>query len=134
MIQERMRLRLFKKLITYGILILYVLTPMLDSMVCAGCMDDKPFQCETTSGHLLQAAPNDDVISAPHDGAQSPPPVSDEHAAKSFCSICANFLTGVEVFSPNVHTAIAPWDGPCAVPALSELHYSIDKPPQNLLG
>ena len=127
-----MGLRFFRYCVTSAVLLLYVLTPLLDSMVCAGCMDDKPFQCETTIGCLQ--APKDEVVYTAHDGAQSPPPVSDEHAAKSFCSICANFLTGVEVFSPNVHTAIAPWDGPCAVPALSELHYSIDKPPQNLLG
>ncbi len=127
-----MRFRLFKSLITYSILLLYILTPMLDSMVCAGCMDDKPFQCETTVGCLQ--APADEVVYAAHDGAQSKPPAADEHAAKSFCSICANVLTGIDIFSPNVHIAVAPWYGPCAVPAPSELHYSIDKPPQNLLG
>jgi hypothetical protein len=132
MIDEHMRLRLFRKLITYGILLLYVFTPMLDSMVCAGCMDDKPFQRETTIGCLQ--APDDEVVYTAHDGAQPLPPIADERAAKSFCSICANPLTGIEVFYPNVHAAITPWDGPCAVPALSELHYSIDKPPQNLLG
>ena len=127
-----MRLRFFRYCVTSAVLLLYVLTPLLDSMVCAGCMDDKPFQCETTIGCLQ--APKDEVVYTAHDGAQSPAPVSDEHAANSFCSICANSPTGVDTFSQNVHTAITPWDGACAVPALSELHYSIDKPPQNHLA
>jgi hypothetical protein len=126
-----MRLRLLKSLITYVILLLYVLTPIFDSMVCAGCMDNPPFQCETTSGNLRTS--HDDVIYTSYDGTQSKTPAPGEHAAKSFCSICANILTGNEVFSPNVYISVAQWDGPCATPALSELYNSINKPPQNLL-
>ena len=129
MIKEGMNLRLLTKVITYVILILYVLIPMLDSMVCADCLGNAPFQGETTIGHLQ--APHDDVSYSSHDGTQSKTP--GEQDAKSFCSICANVLMGVEVFSPQVHISVAQWDGPHAVPALSELHYSIDKPPQNLL-
>ena len=113
------------------ILLLYVLTPLLDSMVCAGCLDDAPFQCEITIGRLQ--APHDEVAYTSHGGTQSNSPVSDEHAAKSFCSICANVRMGADVFSPHVHISVARWNGPCATPALSELHYSIDKPPQNHL-
>ena len=124
-----MRLRLPRKPLTYVILILYVLIPMLDSMVCADCSGNAPFQGGTTIGHLQSS--HEGGICASHDGAQSKPP--GEQAAKSFCSICANFLMSVEVFSSHVHIFVAQWDGPRAVPALSELHHSINKPPQNLL-
>lgn len=132
MIEKLMRLRLFRNLATYVILLLYVLIPMLDSMVCASCMESAPLQCETSIGYLL--APRNDVVSASHDGAQSKTPLPDEYAAKSFCSICANFLTGVEVSSQHVHASVAQWDGPCAVPPLSVLYRSINKPPQNIFG
>jgi len=95
-------------------------------------MDNEPFQCKTTIGNLQ--TPRYDALSASHDRTQSKTPVSDEHTAKSFCSICTNFVTGVDVFSPNLHITAAQWDGPTDVTALSEFHYSIHKPPQNLLG
>ena len=129
MIKKNMRLRLFKSLITYVILILYVLIPMLESMVCAACMGNAPYQGETTIGHLQVY--HDDVIYSSKDGPQSKTPGAQD--AKSFCSICCNVLMGVEVSSPNPHTIVAPYDGPHAVPARHELHYSINKPPQNLL-
>jgi hypothetical protein len=92
-------------------------------------MGNAPFQGETTIGQLK--AFHDDVAYSSKDGTQSKTP--SEQNAKSFCSICANFLMGVEVSSPNPHTIVAPYDGPHAVPARPELHYSINKPPQNLL-
>ncbi len=124
-----MRLRLIKSLVIYGILILYVLIPMLDSMVCAGCLDNE--QCGTTTG-CLQAS-HGKVVYTSHDGTQSNGPVSDEYAAKSVCSICMNLLTGVEVFASQVHLSVTQWVNSSAVTALSILHHSIDKPPQNHL-
>ena len=115
--------------LTYVILVLYVLIPMLESMVCADCMGNAPYQGETTIGHLQVY--HDDVIYSSKDGPQSK--TSGAQGAKSFCPICSNVLMGVEVSSPNPHTIVAPYDGPHAVPARHELHYSINKPPQNLL-
>jgi hypothetical protein len=126
-----MRLRLLKRLGTCAILLLYVLVPLLDSMVCAECMDHASFQCETTIGHLQ--APHGDMIYAAHTEAPSKTSAPGDQAAKCFCPICANVRMGVEVFSPNVNFAVAQWDGPSAAAALSEFHSSIDKPPQNLL-
>lgn len=124
-----MRLRFLKSLVTYGILILYVLIPILDSMVCADCIDNAPFQGEATIGHLQ--APHDDVSYSSKDGAQSK--TSGAQDAKSYCSICSNVILGVEVFFPNLHIIVAQCDGPHVVPALFDLHHSIYKPPQNLL-
>jgi len=124
-----MRLRLLRSPLTYVILILYVIIPMLDSMVCADCMGNAPFQGETTIGHLQP--PYVDVSYSSKDGTQSKTPGTQD--AKSFCPICSNVLMGVEVFSPHVHTSVAPWYGPWAVTALSEPHYSINKPPHNHL-
>lgn len=130
MIKSDMRLRLLRSLITYVILILYVLIPILDIMVCADCMGNAPFQGETTIGHLQ--ALHDDVSYSSKDGTQSKTRGTED--AKSFCSICANVLMSVEVSSPNPHTIVAQYDGQHTVSALSELHYSIDKPPQNLFA
>jgi hypothetical protein len=104
---------------------------MLDSMVCADCVDNAPFQCEATIGY--PQAPHDDMIYTSHDETQSKNSVPSDQAARCFCPICANVRMGVEVFSPNVNIAVAQWDGPSAVATLSEFHSSIDKPPQNLL-
>jgi len=102
---------------------------MLDSMVCADCIGNAPFQGEATIGNLQ--APYVDVSYSSNDGTQSKTPGTQD--AKSFCLICANILMGVEAFSPNPHIVMAQCNGPQAVPSHSELHYSINKPPQNLL-
>jgi hypothetical protein len=125
-----MRLRLLRRLVTYVVLILYVLIPMLDSMVCADCLGNAPFQGEAAIGHLRVF--HDDVTYTSHDVTQSKTP--DDQAATSFCSICANFLMGVQVLSPQVHFSVAHWDSPCVLPVFSELHYAINKPPQNLVA
>lgn len=124
-----MSFRFLKKIVIYGIVILYVLIPMFDSMVCADCLDSAPFQREMMISHLQ--TPHDDVINISRDVAQSE--TSGERTATSFCSICANFLMGIDVFASHVHLSVVPWDGPCDLPALSNLSQSIDKPPQNLL-
>lgn len=125
-----MRLRFLKTLITYGILILYVLIPMLDSMVCTDCIGKAPFQGETSICQLQ--TPHGVVNYASGDGGQSKT-VPDGQGGASFCSICANGRMGVDLFSPPVHIAVAQWDGPSTVPVLSYLRHSIDKPPQNRL-
>ncbi len=127
-----MSLRFFRYFITSAVLLSYLLTPLLDSMACAGCVDSRPFQCETTIGSLR--AVQDELTYTSYDGQHAGAPASDEHTAGSFCSVCANSFMGVEDFSPAVHIVVARWDGPYVSPALSELHYSIDKPPQNLLA
>jgi hypothetical protein len=128
-IEKNMRFRLLRSLITYAILMLYVFIPMLDSMVCADCIGS-PFQSEATIGHLQTS--HDDETYASHDGTQSK--AFDDQDAKSFCSICANVLMGAELFASNLQIIVVPHDCQHAVPALAELHYSINKPPQNLLA
>jgi hypothetical protein len=98
-----MRLRFHKSLIICGILILYVLIPILDSMVCADCIVNAPFRGKAAIGHLQ--APHDDVIYISQGEAESRIP--DEQAATSFCSICSNFLTGVEGFASHVYLFVA---------------------------
>ena len=127
-IKDTMRLRLPRNPLTYVILTLYVLIPFFDSMVCADCIGNAPFQGETTIGHL-QASRND-VSYSSKNGTQSK--TCGAQDAKSFCSICANVLMGVEVFSTNPHIVVSQYYGSHAIFALSELHYSINKPPQNL--
>lgn len=128
MIEKRMSPRLLRSLITYAILILYVLIPVLDSTVCADCLGHVPLQGETTISRLQVLY---DGSYTSHEGTQSKTP--GEQHAKYLCSICSNSPLEVEVSAPNLYLAVSPYDGPSAVPALSESHYSINKPPQNLL-
>jgi hypothetical protein len=123
-----MCLRLLKSLVIYGILILYVLMPIFDSMVCADCSSGAPFQRQTTD-HLQ--ASHGDVIYPSHDGEQSR--TSDEQTAVSFCELCADFVLDVDVFASHVHLSITRWDGICDLSALSNPFNSIYKPPQNYL-
>lgn len=124
-----MRLRFLKSLVIYGILVLYVLIPTLNSIACANCMDKEALQCKATIGCLK--APHDEAGYTSHDETGSKTP--GKQAATSFCSICANFLVGVEAFPSQVHLSVVQWVGPSAMPAPSDLHHSIDKPPQNRL-
>ncbi len=129
-IGKRMQLRSLRNFLVYAILVLYVLIPVLDSMVCTDCIGNASLQGKAVICHLQ--TPHDDVAYTSYDGAQSKTPGG--QAAPSFCSICANFLTGIEAFSHHAHTSIAQWDGPAAAPVLSERYHSIHKPPQNILG
>ncbi|MEE9914028.1 MAG: hypothetical protein K4571_20135 [Deltaproteobacteria bacterium] len=125
-----MRLQVHKNIITFAILLCYLCTPMLDSMVCADCMGNAPFRGEMTINHMKTSP--DDVSSAKKGETQSNPATEQGH--KSFCSICANVLMGTEVSSVNPPIISTQCDNPRALPSISELHYSIDKPPQNFFG
>lgn len=124
-----MRFRLPRNYMTLFILIFYLCTPMLDRMVCADCVGNTSFQGQITIGHMNTA--HVDVNYSPKSKNQSSN--TSEQGHKSFCSICANVLMGIEVFSSNIHIIVVQVYIPHAVSSISELHYSIDKPPQNFL-
>jgi hypothetical protein len=100
---------------------------MLDSAVCVDCAGHAPFQGETAISHMQTA--HIDVSYSKKNETQSN--TATEQGHQSFCSICANVLMGTEVSSSNLHIIVAQCDSPRALPMISELHYSIDKPPQN---
>jgi hypothetical protein len=102
---------------------------MLDGMVCADCVGNAPFQGEITSSQM-KTSPVDVSYSQKGEMQSS---TTSEQGNKSFCSICANVLMGTEDSSSILHIVVDQCDSPRALPAISELHYSIDKPPQNLL-
>ncbi len=122
-----MRRKISKSLITYAVLLFYICTPMLDCAVCVDCAGHVPFQGETTISHMQTS--HIDVSYSKKDETQSN--TATEQGHQSFCSICANVLMGTEVSSSNLHIIVAQCDSPRALPMISELHYSIDKPPQN---
>jgi hypothetical protein len=123
-----MRLKIPKSLITYAVLLFYVFTPMLDSVICTDCAGHAPFQGETTISHMKTS--HVDVSYSKKNETQSGSATEQGH--QFFCSICANVLMGTEASSVNPSIIIAQCENPRALPAISELHYSIDKPPQNL--
>lgn len=129
-IEKRMRLQILKNLITYAILIFYLCTPMLDSIVCADCMGNAPFRGEATISHTQTL--HVDVSYSKKGETHSN--TTTEQGQKSFCSICANVLLGVEIYSPQVHILLAESYGTHIATPLSELHYSIHKPPPNFLA
>jgi len=128
-IEKRMRLQILKNLITYAILIFYICTPMLDSIVCADCMGNAPFRGEAAISHIQTS--HVDVSYSKKGETRSN--TTTEQGHKSFCSICANVLLGVEVYSSQVPILIVQRNDTHIAPPLSELHYSIHKPPPNFL-
>jgi len=102
---------------------------MLDSVVCADCAGHAPFQGKTAISHMK--ASHVDVSYASKDETQSGH--ATERPQQSFCSICANVVMGTEAASVNPSISVTQRQNPRALPVISELHYSIDKPPQNLL-
>jgi hypothetical protein len=129
MIKKTMRWRLFRNFPKYIILLFYLCTPMLDSMVCEDCIGNAPFHGETTIRH--SKALHTDVTYSTKSKAQSHSEGGETN--KSVCPICANFLMVATVFSPQVHIPATQWSPTDVVPPLSEFHYSIHKPPQNFL-
>jgi len=129
MMKKRTRLNILKNFTTCAVLLFYLGTPMLDSMVCADCVGHAPFQGESTISHMKTA--HIDVSYAQQDGESADSSADPDH--KSFCSICANVLMGTEVSSINPPIIAMQCDPPHAITMISELHYSIDKPPQNFL-
>ena len=101
---------------------------MLDSMVYTDCAGNAPFRGETTISHMK--ASHTDVRYSGKGETQSN--TAGEQGHQSICSICANVLMGTEVSSVNPPVITAQYYNPCITPVISELHYSIDKPPQNL--
>ncbi len=124
-----MRLPTFKNLITCAVLFFYLCTPMLDSVVCADCAGHAPLQGKTAISHMK--ASHVDVSYSRKDKTQSGN--ADDRDHQSFCLICANVLMGTEAASVNLSISVTQRQNPRALPVISELHYAIDKPPQNLL-
>jgi hypothetical protein len=125
---ERMRLKGNKSLIIYAVLLFYLCTPLLDGLVCAGCAGHVPFQLETAIGHMktMHKDVSYDTKNEQHSNTDT------EKRDQSFCSICANSIMNTDVYSVNPPVIIAQYHKPRALPLASELHYSIDKPPQNI--
>ena len=124
-----MRAKIIKNLQIFFILLFYLCTPMLDSLVCADCIGHVPYQSETIISHLKIL--HNDVNYFIQDGSQSNTPGEQEN--KSFCSICANSLLGVDIDSQQVHVLVFQSSGAHVGSPLSEIQYNIYKPPQNHL-
>jgi len=118
-----------KRLTILVVLLFYLVTPLLDSTVCADCIGNVPFRGVTTISHM--ATPHVDVSYFKKGCSQSN--TSNEQGNKSLCSICANFALITEIYSRQINVLgeqnyLNPLEQP-----LSELHYSIHKPPPNSL-
>ena len=124
-----MRFRLFKKYLTYFILLFYICVPMLDMLVCADCIGNAPFSGQTAISYMKTSQV--DVNFSKKDNTQSN--TSSEQGNKIFCSFCANSILGVEVYSPQVPVQFVQNVGTYITSPFSESHYSIHKPPPNSL-
>lgn len=124
-----MRLLMRKKFIIIAILLCYLCMPMLDSIICADCIGNAPFWGEKTISHVKTTPVG--VSYAKKGAAHSNPATEQGH--KSFCSICANILMVTETSFVNPPVILTQCDNPPSLPAVSELHCSIYKPPQNFL-
>jgi len=122
-----MHFKIYKSFIIYAILLFYVCTPMLDSMLCADCVGNVSFRDVTTVSHMETS--HVDVSYSEKGCSQSN--TSNEQGNKSLCSICANSALSTEVYSQQMSVLgeqnyLNPLEQP-----ISELHYSIHKPPPN---
>lgn len=124
-----MRFRLFKKHLTYFVVLFYLCTPMLDNMVCADCIGNAPFQGEIATVNI--ESPPFDVSSSQKDNTRSSN--NSKQGNKSFCSVCANSILSVEINSAQVPVQVVQSVSTDITSPFSELHYSIHKPPPNYL-
>ena len=124
-----MHFKIYKSFIIYAILLFYVCTPMLDSMLCADCIGNVPFRGVTTISHMETA--HVDVSYSKKGCSQSN--TSNEQGNKSLCSICANSALSADVYSQQMHVLIEHHKANPIEQPLSELHHSIHKPPPNFL-
>lgn len=122
-----MRSKIPRSLIAYAALIFYICTPLLDSAVCADCVGNVPFPAAATLSPMetLHA----DVSYSRKDCPQANDPTEQGH--RSSCSICSNSALDTEPYSPQVHVLVSNCDCIPIEQPLSELHYSIHKPPPN---
>jgi len=124
-----MNFRSLGNYLTYAILLFYLCTPLLDGMVCTDCIGNAPFRGETTISHMKTL--HVDVSCSKKGETQSN--TAGEQGHKSNCSICANVLLGTKVSFVNPSIVVVQCNNARALPMISEVHYSIDKPPQNSL-
>lgn len=123
-----MRLQIPKCFMTYAIVLFYLCTPMLDGTVCADCAG-APLGGGITISHMKTA--HVDVNYSKKGQTRSN--TDREQGHKSFCSICANSILGIEVYSSQEPILVVQSNETHMEPPLSELHYSIHKPPPNFL-
>lgn len=119
-----------KRLTILAVLLIYLVTPMLDSMLCADCIGNVPFRGVTTISHIETS--HVDVSYSKKGCSQSNTSTKQGH--KFSCSICSNSILDTEIYSPQVHILVAKSDCITIEQPLSELHCSIHKPPQNFLA
>jgi hypothetical protein len=102
---------------------------MFDNMMCADCIINVPSRGEIATSPMKIS--NVDISNSNKNDPQSN--TSTEQGNKIFCSICANSILGVEVYSPQVPAKTVQSVSTYITSPLSELHYSIHKPPPNSL-
>lgn len=101
---------------------------MLDGMLCASCLGNAPFEGKIVVSTVKSACA--DLIFSKKDNPQS---TTAGEQDKTFCSICANTIIGVDVFYPDRNIVVTQFNFSREVPVDPILNYSIDKPPQNSL-
>ena len=124
-----MGVKVHRSLIVYAVLLFYLCTPVLDSMVCADCAGNVPFRGETTISHMKTLHTD---VSYSRKGETKSETIPDQDH-KTICSICANVVMDTEISSVNPPAVTAQSHDAQTFDLISALHCPIDKPPQNRL-
>ncbi len=124
-----MGVKVQRSLIVYAVLLFYLCTPVIDSMICADCAGNVPFQGKTTISHMKTL--HTDVSYSRKGETKSETTADQDH--KTICSICANVVMDAESSSVNPPAITAQSHDAQVFDVISDPHCPIDKPPQNCL-
>jgi hypothetical protein len=117
------------RLLILLILVAYVLTPLVDSVACNGCLKALQIResaAEGICGGFTHLSPSPSIGS---DQESGPSPVTDE---AGFCAICANSLGALSRHGDNFAPASIFFEVKPTTITLSEVPGSIYRPPRNI--
>jgi hypothetical protein len=122
---QRQRTRLLILLI----LVAYVITPLVDSVACTGCLKPQQIRENGTEGIYAGLTHLSPSPSIGLDQESGPSPVTDE---AGFCAICAISLGALSRHSDNFAPASIFFEVKPTFITLSEVPGSIYRPPRNI--
>jgi hypothetical protein len=116
------------RLIVLLILVAYVITPLVDSIACNGCLKTRQIRESGAEGicGLTRLSPSPSIGL---EQESDPSPVTDEGG---FCAICANSLGALSWHSDNFAPASIFFEVKPTTITLSEVPGSIYRPPRNI--
>ena len=112
-------------------LVFYIASPFLDSMVCDDCLGKDPFLGRLAGSHT-HAPWTDDTLSLHK--ADTPHQTPDREESGSCCTLCFNAAMGVSIYRHAPEFLVSVFESQTTFVVPSEPSFSIKKPPQRSLS